>query len=130
MPAGLLAGASRIKNAQITIDGQMYKANPELSKNASVFDNVPEGKVIEYFKDLAGVEVLPVSTPIPTALDVYGNPGILYVVKNGGVTYNLRSGSSSVGNTKAKWTIEVTGVKKHRVGEKLLKQNQIEVKFR
>ncbi len=123
-------GAGRIKNAQITIDGQVYKANPELSKNAAVFDNVPQRQVMQYFKDLAGVEVLPVSKPMPAALDVYGNPGIRYTVDKGDVTYNLRSGSSSVDTTGAKWTIEISGVRGNKVGDRVMKQRKIEVKFR
>ncbi len=123
-------GASRIKNAQITIDGQVHKVNPEHSKNAVVFDDVPQGKVMQYFKELAGVEFLPEPLPMPTALDVYGNPGMMYIVKKDGLTYNLRSGSKSVDQTRAKWTIEVHGILGNKVGNRVMERQKIEAKFR
>src|SRR5690606_13672704 len=52
-------GNSRVKNSQITIGDKVLKANRELSKSAAVFDNVPEVKVKQYFKDLTGIDELP-----------------------------------------------------------------------
>jgi len=123
-------GSNRIKNAQIVLDGKAYKANPELSKNAAVFDGVSEPKVKQYFMDLAGVEKLPSPKPMKNAVDLHGNQGIMYIVRKNGVTYNLRSGSRSVDQTQAKWTIEVTGVDRYKVGDRILKRDYIEVKFR
>ncbi|AHG65584.1 hypothetical protein MIM_c35240 [Advenella mimigardefordensis DPN7] len=122
-------GASRTRKAQITIDGKQYTANPELSKNAPVFDGVPQGKVLQYFKDLAGIEALPTAKPM-AAIDVYGNPGIRYTIDKDGLTYNLRSGSSSVDSTGAKWTIEINGLKGHEINGRILNHRRIEVKFR
>src|SRR5690606_9864839 len=106
------------------------KANPELSKNAAVFDNVPQGKVIQYFKDLAGVEFLPKPLPMPKMVDVHGNIGLRYTVEKDGLTYNLRRESKSVDQTRAKWTIEVSGVKGYPVGDRLMRRKEIEIKFR
>jgi hypothetical protein len=108
----------------------VHKANPELSKNAVVFDDVPQGKVMQYFKELAGVEFLPEPLPMPTALDVYGNQGMMYIVKKDGLTYNLRSGSKSVDQTRAKWTIEVHGILGNKVGNRVMERQKIEAKFR
>ncbi|ETF02389.1 hypothetical protein W822_14720 [Advenella kashmirensis W13003] len=123
-------GASRLKKGQITMDGQAIKANGEFSKNAMVFDNVPRSKVVKYYKKLAGIEFLPNPQLMTETPDIYGNPGILYTVEKGKITYTLRSGSSSVDKTRAKWTIEISGVRGYPVGERVVNRKKIEMKFR
>ena len=112
------------------LDGKAYKANPDLSKNAAVFDGVSESKVKRYFMDLAGVEKLPAPQPMSKAVDVRGNPGLMYIVEKDGLKYNLRTGSSTVDQTQAKWTIDITGIPRTDVNGRILTRDKIEVKFR
>lgn len=108
----------------------MLKANRELSKSAAVFDNVPEVKVKQYFKDLAGIDELPSPHRMSTAHDINGKPGIRYTVEKDCLIYNLRSGSSTVDKTGAKWTIEINGVSGYPVGDRVINRKKIEIKFR
>ncbi|WP_231552535.1 VENN motif pre-toxin domain-containing protein, partial [Oligella urethralis] len=121
---------AQIKQAEITINGHLIKANPQISEGAAIFDGVSEQDVMSYFKQLTGVDNLPKAEKIPHLKDLDGNQAIFYAVKKDGLTYNLRNGSSSIDKTKARWTIEVTGVKGYQVGERVLTRKFVEVKFR
>lgn len=123
-------GKAKIKNAEITINGQAHKANPEVSQNAPIFDGVSEQDVMTYFKQLTGEPSLPKAELLPRLKDLDGNVSIRYTVKEGDLTYNLRNGSSSVDVTRARWTIEITGTSGQQVGEKVLTRPKVEIKFR
>ncbi|OFV49789.1 VENN motif pre-toxin domain-containing protein [Oligella sp. HMSC09E12] len=119
----------KVKQAEITINGHLIKANPQISQNAAIFDGVSEQDVMSYFKQLTGVDKLPKAEKMGHLKDLDGNQAIVYAVKKDGLTYNLRNGSSSIDKTEARWTIEVTGTSGYQVGEKVLTRPRVEIKF-
>lgn len=94
------------KNFQLNVNGKKIVADAELSLGAPVFKGATDAEVINYFKQLAGVEVLPPVKIIPRKGSVYSvkiTEGI-----SAGSTITLRDFSTSAYQTGAKWTIDLT----------------------
>lgn len=94
------------KDFEVTINGEVLKADPVVSKNAPVYVGATDSMVANYFMQLAGVERLPPSK----AITIRGQPSEVYsIVRSDGVKLNLRNGSSSAAETGARWSIDVIG---------------------
>lgn len=108
------------KDFSISIHGQTLSADPYVSKNAPVFEGASDAMVRDYFLQLAGADKL----PSPKSVNIRGQSAEIYtLVRGDGVKLNLRNGSSSSGDTGARWTIDL-------IGSPSLKAPKVEVKFK
>lgn len=89
------------KDFQISINGKTLKADPQVSQGAPVFVGATTSEVMSYFRQLAGVENMPLGKLIP-------GKGTTYTVKTeSGAKITLRDFSRTQEQTGAIWTIDI-----------------------
>lgn len=89
------------KDFQLTVAGKVLKADPLVSKGAPVYEGASTFDVMRYFKELAGIEDMPMAKVIP-------EQGLIYVANTAsGSKMVLRNFSSSSQKTGASWAIDV-----------------------
>ncbi|HHQ2546026.1 TPA: hypothetical protein ACSPK5_005272, partial [Pseudomonas aeruginosa] len=89
------------KDFQLNLGGKVLKTDPQVSKGAPVYMGATTSDVMSYFRQLAGVENMPVAKVIP-------GKGTIYTAKtDAGARITLRDFSTSSQQTGASWTIDV-----------------------
>ncbi|PKM25676.1 MAG: hypothetical protein CVV09_09490 [Gammaproteobacteria bacterium HGW-Gammaproteobacteria-13] len=89
------------KDFQLNLGGKVLKTDPQVSKGAPVYIGATTSDVMSYFRQLAGVENMPVAKVIP-------GKGAIYTAKtDAGARITLRDFSTSSQQTGASWTIDV-----------------------
>ncbi|NGT16182.1 hypothetical protein [Achromobacter insolitus] len=89
------------KDFQLNLGGRVLKTDPQVSKGAPVYEGATTSDVMSYFKQLAGVESMPVARIVP-------GKGTIYIIKTeSGSKITLRDFSTSSQQTGANWTIDV-----------------------
>ncbi|KAF1003832.1 MAG: 16S rRNA endonuclease CdiA [Pseudomonas sp.] len=89
------------KDFQLNLGGKVLKTDPQVSKGAPVYEGATTSDVMSYFKQLAGVENMPVAKVVP------GKGTIYTATTEGGSKITLRDFSRSSQQTGASWTIDV-----------------------
>jgi filamentous hemagglutinin len=89
------------KDFQLNLSGKVLKTDPKVSKGAPVYEGATTSDVMSYFKQLAGVESMPVAKVVP------GKGTIYTATTEGGSKITLRDFSRSSQQTGASWTIDV-----------------------
>lgn len=122
------------KAMKLNINGKSYSANPNTSIRVPIFQQVSDHDVITYFKELSGVDKLPMPKSIPKMKDLDGNTGKVWTVKPEtgplrGSTINLRNFSTSQKDTNSKYTIEIIQSKDNKSWESGIRSRKIEIKF-
>lgn len=89
------------KDFQLSVGGKLLTADQKISMGAPVFVGASTSDVMNYFKQLAGVDKMPVAQIVP-------GKGVVYALTtDGGAKIALRNFSSSSHQTGASWTIDV-----------------------
>ncbi|URQ59793.1 hypothetical protein LQ939_13595 [Pantoea alhagi] len=89
------------KKFKLNINGRIIVADAESSLGAPVFKGVTDIEVLNYFRQLAGLEKLPPAK-------IISGKGVVYSVKlNDESAMTLRDFSTSAHRTGAKWTIDL-----------------------
>jgi hypothetical protein len=96
----------------LRLGGKTLMADPTVSKNAPVFIGATDAEIAGYFRQIAGVN----SMPVPSLKITSG--------KYTGAIITMRDYSSSAEATGAKWTIDIKG---NPAG---IGANKVEIKFR
>lgn len=74
-----------------------------------MYKGVSETQIKQLFKELAGVKDLPKPREIKGKASIDGKQGVIYAIKkSNGENLTLRNFSTSVNETKARWTIQTT----------------------